>query len=706
MQQGLALNDPTLFLNRELTWLNFNKRVLSMAADDAVPLLERVKFLAIVSANLDEFYMKRIGGLKQLVGAGVTELSVDGRSPQQQIDACHEQVNNIETEKDRLWLVLKENLLQQKIFILGYKDLSTENKNDLRDYFLCNIYPLLTPQAVDPAHPFPFISNLSLNLLVTLHYANETGKKLSRVKVPIGQGVQRFIRIGEQNCFVLVEEVIQHNFDTVFPSMTIDSCEVFHVIRNANTERDEETANDLLVMIEEELRDRHFAPIVRISIDESVDATRLGMLSAELGLDETQDVSMRRQMHAMSDLMEIASLPIENLHDKPYLPVDHPKLYRTANIFHTIREHGHILLQHPYYSFSSSVELFLQQASLDPKVRAIKMTVYRTSSDTKVIDHLVNAAHHGKQVAVVVELKARFDEAANIGWASRMEEAGVHVTYGIVGLKTHTKTILVVRQDYNGLQRYSHIGTGNYHAGTARFYSDLGLLTNDGVISADLTELFNYLTTGYKPRRNYQKLLPAPKLLKEAFLSKIKREITHQVAGEKGLVQIKANALEDVDMVKALYKASQNGVKIDLIIRDTCRLRPRIKGLSDNIRVISIVGRFLEHSRIYYFRNAGDEEYYIGSADPMKRNLESRVEVVTPIEPKALKKKLRKLLDTELSNRHSVWEMQSDGEYSKLQPDDTHETGTQEQFMEQAVSTYKKVARLKFRKPVQMGRSK
>ncbi len=393
---------------------------------------------------------------------------------------------------------------------------------------------------------------------------------------------------------------------------------------------------------------------------------------------------------AMRDLFEIVALDIPELHDEPHHPIDNINLIGAKNIFHSIRETGPFLLQHPYESFGTSVERFLKEASQDPKVRAIKMTLYRTSGDTKVLDYLIHAARNGKQVAVVVELKARFDEAANIRWAARMEEAGIHVTYGVIGLKTHSKIILVVRNDFNGLKRYLHIGTGNYHAGTARLYSDLGILTNDEVLGQDATELFNYLTTGYQ-LRTYQKLLTSPKALKKSLLQKIDNERQLHLKGKKALIQFKMNALEDADITKALYEAAHDGVKVDLIIRDTCRLRPGIKGITDNVRVISIVGRFLEHTRIYYFHNDGADEYYIGSADSMKRNLESRVEVVTPVEADNLREFLREILDIQLSDRRSAWEMQADGSYLQCQPQsESDETGSQQRMIEMAQQRYKK----------------
>jgi polyphosphate kinase len=425
-----------------------------------------------------------------------------------------------------------------------------------------------------------------------------------------------------------------------------------------------------------------------------MDETSRGMLAAELGLDEHEDVfNAGGDMLAMRDLFQLVGLDLPELHDEPFQPVDHPGLTEGTNIFHVIRERGPFLLQHPYESFGTSVERFLKEAAHDPKVRAIKMTLYRTSSDTKVIDHLIRAARNGKQVAVVVELKARFDEAANIRWAARMEESGIHVTYGVVGLKTHSKIVLVVRNDYNGLKRYLHIGTGNYHAGTARLYSDLGLLTNDPDLGRDATELFNYLTTGYTPERFYRKLLPAPKVLKAALLARIERERSLHSEQTPGLIQFKMNALEDVDITRALYMAAQDGVKVDLIVRDTCRFRPGIAGLSESARVISIVGRFLEHTRIYYFQNGGDEEYFIGSADSMKRNLESRVEVVTPVLADGLRAELRFMLDSQLNDYRNGWEMGPDGGYLKRQPRSDEEKGSQQQMMERAVQRAKDVVR-------------
>jgi polyphosphate kinase len=694
------LDAPEWYLNRELTWLEFNRRVLQEGQDERTPLLERVKFMAIVSSNLDEFFMKRIGGLKQQVGAKVKELSVDGRTPEQQIQACYTVVREFQLQQRQLARELHVKLIEQGIRVSSYKRLEPNQQVIMRNYYLENIFPLVTPQAMDPAHPFPFISNLSLNLLVAIRYADDDQGALVRIKVPTGAGIPRFLQVvKEEDLFVPLEDVMANNLDLLFPGMTIQSCELFRVTRNAITEQSEEQANDLLVMIESELRDRRFAPIVRLEVMKDMEPAHRGMLAAELGLNEEADVFEIDGMMAKRDLFQIATLDRPELRDPPHHPLDHPKLAGNRNIFHVIREQGPILLQHPYESFMTSVERLLKEASRDPKVLALKMTLYRTSSDSKVVEYLMDAARNGKQVAVVVELKARFDESANIHWANRLEEAGVHVTYGVVGLKTHSKVIFVVRRDYDGLRRYAHVGTGNYHAGTARLYSDLGMLTCDPVIGSDLTEFFNFLTTGYVPKRNYQKLLPAPKHLKPALLAKIKREIASHSDNSPGHIQFKMNALEDKDVTRALYQASQAGIKVDLIVRDTCRLRPGIPGLSDNVRVVSVVGRFLEHARIFYFRNGGAEEYYFGSADCMKRNLESRVEVVVPVEALNLREKLRHILDVQLNNQRSVWDMHADGSYSQRRPQEGQDTsGAQEILIDLAAQRHLVAKRLKKRK--------
>ncbi len=690
------LGSPELYLNRELTYLNFCWRVLQEADEADVPLLERLKFIAIVSSNIDEFFQKRLGGLKQQVGAQVHAISPDGRTPQQQIADCLDLINALERHKANLLEKVVFELKSTGVWIAPYKDLDVKEQAWVREYYLRNIFPLVTPQAMDPAHPFPFVSNLSLNLLVSLRYENDIEGLLARVKVPVGGGTSRFLRVGTSRTFVDLAEVISNNLDLLFPGMEVEACSMFRVSRNAVTERDEEEAEDLLEMIEAELRERKFAPVVRLQVDRTMQPVLRGRLAAELELDEHADVFEATGMLGMRDLFEIATLDIPELRDPPHAPVQPVEFLTDGSIFHWIRDQKQLLVHHPYESFQLSVERFLREASDDPKVRAIKMTLYRTSKDSEVIKHLVRAARNGKQVAVVLELKARFDEEANIKWATRMERAGIHVTYGVVGLKTHTKVTLVVRNDFDGLRRYAHVATGNYHAGTARLYTDLGLFTCDDAIGRDLTELFNYLTTGYKPRRKYHKLLVAPKMLKLALLEKIEREIAIQSTGGRGHIQWKLNALEDVDITRALYRASQRGVTIDLIVRDTCRLRPGIDGVSSTVKVVSVIGRFLEHARIYYFHNGGKPEYYLGSADAMQRNLEKRVEILIPIEDARSQGELRHLLDTQLSDQRGAWDMNSDGSYVKRSsPGAKH---SQQSLIERTERRLKEATRLRRRK--------
>jgi len=630
---------------------------------------------------------------------------VDGRTPQDQIRSSYEVVRSMEAHKDALLLEVLSQLQEHGICIRTYADLDDEERRVLRDYYRRNIFPLVTPQSIDPAHPFPFISNLSLNLLVTVRDPSKNGKiALTRIKVPVARDIPRFLPVGESSHFVRLDDVMANNLDMLLPEMEVLSCELFRVTRNANTERSEEHAEDLLSMIESELRERRFAPIVRMEIEGGMDPVHRGMLAAELGLNEQDDVFEAGSWLSMTDLFEIASVKVPELHYAPHEPLDHPDLRDSRSIFYIIRDEGPVLLQHPYESFANSVERFLKEASEDPKVRAIKMTLYRTSGESKVVDYLVRAARNAKQVAVVVELKARFDEAANIRWAERMEEAGIHVTFGVVGFKTHSKIILVVRRDYSGIQRYMHIGTGNYHAGTARLYADLGLLTNDEAIGQDATELFNYLTTGYTPERRYTKLLPSPRVLKRALLEKIQREREWVRQGQQALIQLKMNALEDVDITRALYEATRDGVRVDLIVRDTCRFRPGLPGLSERGRVISIVGRFLEHTRIYYFRNGGDEEYFIGSADCMSRNLESRVEVVTPVELPALREPLRNVLDVQINDQRGAWEMQPDGSYVQRIPrNESEQEHCQERLIRQAHERLEKTPRVQKRRRPPLG---
>ncbi|MBT8135436.1 MAG: polyphosphate kinase 1 [Gammaproteobacteria bacterium] len=691
--RNISLDSPDLYLNRELSWLGFNERVLQEAADERTPLLERVKFLAIVSGNLDEFFMKRIGGLKRLIASGHSELSVDGRTPAEQIAECHAMVREIQLRREAILTQVKKALDEHDIGVMRWTELGGDERKRLRNQFVRDIFPLVTPLAMDPSHPFPFISNLALNLLVTMRFPGDDEIRMARVKVPVVPSVvPRLFHVGEGNRFVTLEDIMSNNLDLLFPGMKIESCELFRVTRNAIVETDQSDADDLLEQVKTELEERDFTPIVRLQVESGMDPVHRGMLTAELGLED-EDVFEVDHMIAMNDLFEVAALDMPELHYTPHHPVDHPRLAQDPrNIFHIIRDGGPLLLQHPYHAFNTSVERFLRTASEDPKVLAIKMTLYRTSAEGNVIQSLINAARNDKEVAVLVELKARFDEEANIGWARRLEEAGIHVTYGVIGLKTHTKMILVVRKDYDGLRRYTHIGTGNYHPGTARLYGDLGMLSCDDALGADLTELFNYIT-GYSPPRSYRKILAAPYTLKKGLLAKIEREIKKHTPEKPGLIQLKTNALEDAEITEALYQAGQAGVRVDLLVRDTCRLRPGIPGLSDNIRVVSTVGRFLEHARIYYFHNGGKEEYFIGSADLMKRNLDSRVEVVAPVESSELREELRLMLNVQLADRRSAWEMDGNGVYSQRQPTSEKDSeGAQDALIAVAEKRYAAVA--------------
>ena len=693
-RRKIDLGANEYYLNRELTWLNFNRRVLHEAEDRRTKLLERVKFIAIVCSNLDEFFMKRIGGLKQQVGAGLSGYSLDGRTPLQQIHECHRVIKEIELKKRECFQNVSKQLSRHGINLFEYNELSKADQTYLRGYFRKNIFPLVTPQSIDPAHPFPFISNLSLNLLVRLRQTGQGEIILARVKVPVGHDVPRFLRIKDSTNFVRLEQVISNNLDMLFPKMEVISADTFRVTRNAVTEMDEEQAEDLLEMIETELRYRKFASIVRLQISEGMDPVLRGMIAAELGLDEKEDVFDVSGLMGKSDLMELLSLELPELKDPSYTPIDHPRLKDKRAIFYKLRDDGPMFLFHPFESFSTSVERFLYEASEDPKVRAIKMTLYRTSSDSKVIRYLVNAARNGKQVAVVVELKARFDEAANIQWAGHLEEAGIHVTYGVVGYKTHSKVILVVRNDYNGLRRYAHFSTGNYHEVTARFYTDFGLFTADEEIGSDLTEYFNYLTTGLGAKRNYKKLLVAPSDMKESLLRKIQREADLHTPDKPGHIRIKTNALQDRDIIKALYRVSGVGVQIELLVRDTCCLRPGVPGISENIRVISIIGRYLEHARVYHFGNGGNDEYFIGSADCMMRNLESRVETLVPVDDPKLQLELNKILTVQINDRRSAWDMHSDGSYVQRKPQ-TNVRGSQDIFIDIAIKRQKAANQLK-----------
>lgn len=656
--------------NRELSWLDFNWRVLHEAIDRRTPLLERLKFIAITASNLDEYFSKRVGGLKRQKAAGMANLTLDGWAPDVHLPLIAKAVRDmVNVESACLHEDILPALAEQGIRILNYSDLDAEQKAALKSYFLREVYPILTPLAVDPGHPFPFISNLSLSLGVILSDPGSGERQFARVKVP--QTRPRWVPLDNPMHFVPLEQVIAANLDTLFKGMDVVAAYPFRVTRNADIARNEEEADDLLEMISEELRERRFAPVVRLEVDDNMPYEVLMLLQRQMHL-ENDDVYEIHGLLRRVDLFALADINLPHLKYEPYTPSTLPRFAgisikgRPGEIFNAIRQ-GDMLVHHPYHSFQSSIQLFIEAAARDPQVLAIKQTIYRTSDNSSVIAALIQAAERGKQVAVLVEVKARFDEAKNVEWARKLEEAGCHVAYGLVGLKTHCKVSLAVRQEEDGLRAYYHVGTGNYNAKTAGLYTDIGFFSCNPVIGADLMDLFNYLT-GYSYQTEYDKLLVAPVNMRQRFLELIDQEIAHARAGRKGRVIAKMNGLEDQAIVRKLYEASQAGVSIDLIVRGNCRLRPQLPGISDNIRVTSIIGRFLEHSRIFYFANNGAPLYYIGSADWMRRNLSARVEAAIPIEDPRLQEYLWLILESSLNDHRHAWEMQMDGRYRQRQP--------------------------------------
>lgn len=674
-------SDPQYYFSRELSWIEFNARVLHEAMDERTPLLERLKFAAIFSSNLDEFFMVRVAGIKRQIQAQVDRRSLDGRTPQEQLEAiCQKLLPLVVKQHHHVQSVLRPQLAGHGVFLLDYVALNQAQQRYLQAYFEERIFPVLTPLAVDPGHPFPHISNLSLNLAVVVRSPEGTSH-FARLKVP--SSLPRFVLLPLELqrrkqtpvwMGVPIEQIVAHNVERLFPGMEVVACHVFRVTRNADLEVQEDEADDLLQAIEQELRKRRFAgSVVRLEVHESMPDEIRQTLMAEMGLGDA-DVYPVVGLLGGRDLMALVDLPLPQLKDAPWKPVSHPRLrrlieseYSTDEDFFALIRKQDLLVHHPYQSFSSSVQAFLQRAAQDPDVLTIKMTLYRTSGDSPIVDALIAAAENGKQVAVLVEIKARFDEENNIQWARKLEQVGVHVVYGLVGLKTHTKLMLAVRQEGDRLRRYVHIGTGNYNPKTARVYTDLGLLTCREDLGADVTELFNALT-GYSRQQHYRKLLVAPTNLRDRLLDLIHRECEVARAGRHARIVAKMNALVDPLLIAALYEASQAGVQIDLIVRGICCLRPGLAGVSDRIRVISIVGRFLEHSRIFYFHNDGAEDVYIGSADWMPRNLDRRVEAVTPIDDRAIAKDLQEILGILLADNRQAWELQPDGSYRQRHP--------------------------------------
>jgi polyphosphate kinase len=674
-------NKSEYYFNRELSWIAFNQRVLQEGLDARTPLLERVKFFAIFSTNLDEFFMVRVAGTKKKINEEEEILTDDGITPEAQLKSIHQALSPLVRKQHQSFEYhLRHELKQANINILNYTDLDSKHHSYLKQYFYDKLFPVLTPLAVDPAHPFPYISNLSLNLAVVVQDQETQEKFFARVKVP--HLLPRFVAIPkEPHTFVPLEQVISHNLEALFPGMAILEYYPFRITRDADLDIEEDEADDLISALQAELRKQKFGAVVRLEISAQTPEDIRSNLIKQLGLTEA-DVYDIDGLVGLGDLMAIAFLPLSQYKDRPWRSVTHPlmKDNGSSSIFDIIRNHD-LLVHHPYQSFTSSVQRFIEEAADDPYVLAIKQTLYRTSGDSPIVHSLIRAAENGKQVAVLVELKARFDEANNILWAKKLENAGVHVVYGIKNLKTHTKTALVVRQEGDRLVRYMHIGTGNYNPKTARFYSDLGLFTCRDDIGADLTDLFNYLT-GYSRQENYRKLLVAPVIMRNRFIELIEREIQHHQSGHSSYMIMKMNSLVDPQIIDLLYKASQAGVSIDLIIRGVCCLRPQVEGLSENIKVMSVIGRFLEHSRIFYFSNGGQEQIFIGSADWMPRNLDTRVEVITPIEDQGLIKDLKQILDITLADNRQAWDLKPDGTYTQRHPQEGEpELTSQKQFM-------------------------
>jgi len=671
------------FFNRELSWIGFNRRVLEEALDTRNPLLERVKFLAIFSSNLDEFFMIRVGGIKQQIAAGVQKSTPDGLTPREQLVSVRRVVVPILEEAQQLFSEeLLPALADQGIYLLEYDQLERSQRDALAEYFDRQVFPVLTPLAFDPSHPFPHISNLSLNLAVVIDDPVR-GELFARVKVP--EGLPRLVplpvesmpeTLGSADCaieappdrrryFVWLERLIAAHLPALFPGVRVVESYSFRVTRNADMDIEEDEAADLLLTIEQGVRNRRFGRVVRLTVDEAMPARVRQLLMVNLKVD-VDDVDALRMPQGISGLMPLTNLDRPDLKDPPILPSIPAALSNPPDIFTAVRQQD-ILFHHPYDSFTPVVD-FIRTAAKDPNVLAIKQTLYRVGNNSPIVKALMHARENGKQVTVLVELKARFDEQNNITWARALERQGVHVVYGLLGLKTHTKMALVVRNESDGLRRYVHLGTGNYNVTTAKTYTDFGLLTARPEMGADASELFNFLT-GHSRQTRYRKLLVAPITLRDCFSKLIEREAKIHERQGGGRLIFKMNAILDTQMIETLYRASQAGVEIDLIARGMCRLRPGVPGLSESIRVRSIVGRYLEHSRIYYFNNGGDEQIYLGSADLMERNLNRRVETLFPLEDRDLVHQVRdSLLETYLSDNFRARVLMPDGTYVRLSP--------------------------------------
>ncbi|MBI3745172.1 MAG: polyphosphate kinase 1 [Chloroflexi bacterium] len=675
------------YLDRELSWLEFNARVLFEARDQRNPLVDRLRFLTIFANNLDEFFQIRVAGLRQQVRAGITQLPAEGQGPAAQLRAVRSRVVELAAEQSAIYRDLRRDLRRAGVAVLDYAEVP-EDHAALRQRFIDEIHPVLTPLAVDPGHRFPYISTLTLSIAVGLRDPETGVRRFARVKVP--PVLPRFLELEQRpdqplghHRFVLLDQVIEANLDLLFAGMAIEEHHLFRVTRNADLALEEDEADDLLLAIEEELRRRRFGEAVRLEVERSMPASIRKVLLGGIGVTEDQVYEVRGMLD-LTGLGMLTDLDRPDLRSEPWAPVTPRRFQRVeddepVDTFEVIRA-GDVLVHHPYESFATTIERFVAQATDDPDVLTIKLTLYRTSGDSPIIQDLIEAAERGKQVVAIVEIKARFDERANIAWARKLEQAGAHVVYGMVGLKTHSKTLLVVRRESGVLRRYVHIGTGNYNSRTARQYVDLGLLTCRADIAQDVTDLFNVLT-GLARQPSYRRLLIAPQALRGRFLALVEREITHARAGRAGGIILKLNALVDRECIDALYRASGAGVEIDLIVRGGCTLLPAVPGLSERIRVRSIIGEFLEHSRIWRFENAGEPEWFIGSADLMERNLDRRIEAFTPVLEPELQRELDLILATMLADDRRSWTMQSDGSWTRVDAEregpptvDTHAT--------------------------------
>ena len=665
---------PDRFSNRELSWLDFNFRVLAQAEDRRLPLLERLKFLAIFASNLDEFYMVRVAGLKRRQDMGIAVRSADGLTPRETLARVAEQSQQLVQRHARCWRDdVEPGLAEAGIRVVHWDELDRTERDRLGHYFRTQVFPVLTPLAVDPAHPFPYISGLSLNLAVLVRdNAGPDGpaaagvERFARVKVP--NNVQRFVTVKDQRAdyaFLPVEELIAAHLGLLFPGMEVVEHHVFRVTRNTDIEVEEDRDEDLLQALERTLTRRRFGPAVRLEVTDTITPRVLDLLAEEIDVPD-EDVLQVPGLLDLASLWQMYDADRPDLKDQPFVPRTPPRFAENEtakSVFATLRE-GDVLVHHPYESFATSVQRFIEQSAADPNVLAIKQTLYRTSGDSPIVEALIDAAEAGKQVVVLVEIKARFDEHANIKWAKALERAGCHVVYGVVGLKTHCKTSLVVRQEGGSIRRYCHIGTGNYNPKTARLYEDLGLFTADPDVGADLTDLFNVLT-GYSRQTSYRSLLVAPHGIRSGIVARIERECEHARAGRSAHVQIKTNHLVDEATIDALYRASRAGVKVDLLVRTFCAIRAGVPGLSENIRVRSILGRFLEHSRIVYVENDGEPEYLIGSADLMHRNLDRRVEAMVRVQDATARAHLRDVLDRAFADDAIAWELHPDGQWRR-----------------------------------------